>query len=180
MKRLIHNNKEIKFQEGNKSFLDTLNKNGITPQELPDPDFRYRVFKYEIDGAVKYACVIVVNDPEDYIERIFITDSIPEDGFYNMMLDCIGQLGGEKPTKIKSRLKVALEESSNRVQKWTEEKYPDQAFTWMVAGEYPEEIKKARMDYQQLVLCSMGYTAEIVEGLSAPDVNMDYVKSILK
>ena len=51
MKDFLHNGEKVIYQVlQDESFLDLLNKAGIIPEELPDDNLSYRVFKYVKDG----------------------------------------------------------------------------------------------------------------------------------
>ena len=50
MKEFLHNGKKVIYQTiQDESFLDLLNNAGIVPEEVPDEDLSYRVFKYTKD-----------------------------------------------------------------------------------------------------------------------------------
>lgn len=78
MKEYMHNGQKVIHQTiSDDSFLDHLSKAGIVPEELPLLD--NRVFKYTKDGVTRYACVYAANVPEMYLEKIYITESLPEE-----------------------------------------------------------------------------------------------------
>ncbi len=180
MKEFLHNGERVIYQETqDESFLDFLNKSGIIPEEVPDENLRYRVFKYTKDGQKRYACVLVANAPDAYIEKVYITFSYPEDGFYNMMLDITGQIDGEKPEIINSRIKIALKQAEIKAKDWIDKKYPDECINWLLYG-YPDEVQKEYDYMKKLALNSFGYYIETLTKISAPDVDMEYMINILK
>lgn len=179
MKEYMHNNKTIKYQEVvDQSFLAILAENGVRPRELPVPDFRYRVFAYNTNGNHKYAAVIVANAPDAYIEKVFIMDSIPEDGFWSMMQDVSSQNSGAEPEKIKSRLSTAIKEAENSAYEFIQNKYRDQAAGWMLMG-YPAEIQDEIREMQKLYLNQYGYHLWVLDHIDVNDVDLEYVKNIL-
>ena len=110
MKTLVHNGVDVIVQNGQKSFVDTLVSKGISFVELPVLISRQiRVLQYSANSIVKYAIVELFDGGEgDDWYQIFITSSAPADGWNELYTDCLRQLNGEKPTKIKSRLKMAI------------------------------------------------------------------------
>lgn len=175
-----HNGKTVRYQEIiDKSFLQVLAENGIRPAEIPDPDLRYRVFSYTVDGNHRYAAVIVANAPDAYIERVFITETIPEDGFWNMMMDVSRQNSGGKPEEMESRLHLAGVEAHKKALEYIQEKYSEQAGKWMLSG-YPAEIENEIREEEKRHYLNYGYTLEILDMIEVHDVDMEYVKNILK
>ena len=180
MKELLHNGQKVIYQTvQDESFLDLLNKSGIIPEEVPDEDLSYRVFKYTKDDQKRYACVLVANDPETYVEKVYITYEIPEDGFYNMMLDVTGQLGGAEPKTTRSRLSVAYQEAKTRANKWIEKRYPENYMMWSMMG-YPENIQNEYNDVVKQALQHFGYSLETLDMINAPDIDMEYMKNLMK
>ena len=180
MKEFIHNGQKVIYQTvQDESFLNLLNKSGIIPEEVPDEDLRYRVFKYTKNEQKRYACVLVANAPDAYIEKIYITYVFPEDGFHNLMLDITGQLDGDKPQIIKSRLSIAIDEAENKAREWIKEKYPENYKNWFFIG-YPENVQKEYNVMRKLALNHFGYDFETIDQINAPDVDISYVKNILK
>ena len=180
MKEFLHNGEKVIYQEViNKSFLDLLNESGIVPEEVPDENLRYRVFKYAKDGENRYACVLVTESPDDYVEKVYITFKFPEDGFYNMMLDITGQLGGDDPDIPRSRLRIAAEQAENKAHEWVRKKFPDKEIEFCLM-DYPEEAQKEFDMMYKLALNSYGYYLDTLDKISAPDVDMDYMRKMLK
>lgn len=103
MKTLVHNGVDVIVQNGQKSFVDTLVSKGISFVELPVLISRQiRVLQYSVNSIVKYAIVELFDGGEgDDWYQIFITSSAPADGWNELYTDCLRQLNGEKPTKIK-------------------------------------------------------------------------------
>lgn len=174
-----HNGAEVIYQTLDKDFLCHLNENGIIPQELPDKDLRYRVFKYEKDGVVKYACVMDANVPDTYIQHVYITTKYPEDGFYEMMLDIDGQISGATPKKMPSRLKIAIDKAEQEAKEWIEKKYPDKISGWFFTG-YPEDINKQYCSMIRLALNAYGYDESVVKMIDISDVDSTYLRDIFK
>lgn len=180
MKEFLHNGKKVIYQTvQDESFLDLLNNAGIVPEEVPDEDLSYRVFKYTKDDQKRYACILVANAPDAYVEKVYITYDFPEDGFYNLMLDITGQLGGDDPKMIRSRLSIATEKAEDKAKDWIKEKYPENYMDWFFMG-YPEDVQKEYNDMRKLALIHFGYSLETLDQISAPDVDMDYMRDIMK
>lgn len=180
MREFLHNGEKVIYQVvQDQSFLDILNKSGIIPEEVPDDNLRYRVFKYTKDGESRYACVLVANAPDAYIEKVYITFKFPEDGFYNMMLDITGQLDGDEPKIRRSRLSIAANQADDQAKELIKEKYPEQEMNWFFSG-YPEEVQKEYDQMYKLALNSFGYYLDTLEKISAPDVDMEYMRKVLK
>ena len=180
MKEFLHNGKKVIYQTvQDESFLDLLNKAGIVPEEVPDEDLSYRVFKYTKDDQKRYACVLVANAPDAYVEKVYITYDFPEDGFYNMMLDITGQLGGDDPDIPRSRLSIAAEQAENKAHEWVKKKFPGKEIEFCLM-DYPEEAQKEFDMIYKLALNSYGYYLDTLDKIIAPDVDMDYMRKMLK
>lgn len=180
MKEFFHNGEKVIYQEvQDHSFLDLLNESGIIPEEVPDDNLCYRVFKYTKDGENRYACVIVVNALDAYIEKVYITFKFPEDGFYNMMLDITGQIGGDQPIKCRSRLSIAAERADDKAKEWIKKQYPEQEADWFFNG-YPEDVQEEYNKIYKQALNFFGYYLEMLDKIYAPDVDMDYTREMLK
>lgn len=181
MKEFLHNGEKVIYQTvQDERFLDLLNKAGIIPEELPEDNMSYRVFKYTKDGVKRYACVMVANAPDTYIEKIFITYAFPEDGFENLMLDIVGQKQGDNEKIIRSRLSVANAKAESSALEWIKKEYPEQYNNYILYGEFPEEIQKEYNNMYKLSMNYFGYHIEDLEKISAPDCDMDYMKNVLK
>lgn len=180
MKEFLHNGQKVIYQEvRNESFLDLLNKSGITPEEVPDENLRYRVFKYINDGQERYACVLVANAPDEYIEKVYITFKFPEDSFNDLMMDVTGQLEGREPKKMKTRLEIALEQAEIKATKWIADKYPDKIGSEWFFG-WPEEIEEEYRLTKKLALISSGYTLNILDKITVPGIDLDAIRELLK
>lgn len=178
MKEYMHNGQKVIYQTiSDDSFLSHLSKAGIVPEELPLLD--NRVFKYTKDGVTRYACVYAANVPEMYLEKIYITESLPEDGFLELMSDISDQVKGEEPKAIKSRLSLAVQEAEREAHEFIKKRYPDKEMEWYFVG-YPEDVQKEFHTARKLALNFKGYHLEDVEQISAPDVDMEAVKEMLK
>ena len=180
----MHNGVPVHYDE-NPNFLKWLHKNGITPFEIPDPNFYYRVFRYEFNGKKRYACVLGPNTHRDD-EKIFITSEIPEDGFENLMKDCMAQRTAffahseHKPEKIKSRLHLAVEEAVKNADEFISQKYPEESFFWALNGDYPDLVKKEKQKLISERLNFRGYYADMIDYLDEPEGYRDFVKKLLE
>ena len=72
-----------------------------------------------------------------------------------------------------------MEQGEKRAEEWIEEKYPDQYANWCFSG-YPADIQKEHQNMQKIALSSFGYDIDTLDKISAPDVNMDYIRELLK
>lgn len=186
MNELMHNGIPVHYDE-NPNFLKWLHKNGIIPFEIPDPNFNYRVFRYEFDGEKRYACVIGATTPGDgeYFEKIFITSEIPEDGFENLMKDCMAQRTAflshseHEPEKIKSRLHLAVEKAVKNADEFIAKKYPEESFFWALNGDYPDSVKKERQKLISEKLNFTGYYVDMIDYLDEPEGYRNFVKKLL-
>lgn len=106
MEKFLHYGKEIRFQEGEESFIHFLKRMNIKFTELPIivPEIKSSyVLKYEIEGKEKFAYII----PAKETEKIYIMNEIPDDcDFYKIAIDEILQNKGEDPMKMQTRAKM--------------------------------------------------------------------------
>ncbi|MBQ7673531.1 MAG: hypothetical protein IJT36_03280 [Alphaproteobacteria bacterium] len=119
MKLFTHFGNEVTMQYGGDSFISYLFKNGMEYRVLPIIDDHYIVIAYKKDNITKYAVEIEMSPTSDDANagyRIVITDTIPEDGWDNMLLDVVRQEGGYEPSKPKSYVKEVLERIDARIQ----------------------------------------------------------------
>lgn len=180
MKKFMHNGIDVFYQEiVGQSFLDVLSKRNIIPVEIPYNDFAYRIYKYTVDGVRKYACCVTTTSSE-YIEKVAITTEYPDDGFGEMMLDIIGQLNGETPRPVRSRLHLACRKARKNVIEYIHNKQKQKGedalsvvFTDFESIEDNAEYK----DLMRTFLVSYGYTPEIIKFLSPKDVDIESVLS---
>ena len=96
-----------------------------------------------------------------------------------MMVDVSGQINGEQPTKCRSRLSIAAEQAAKKAQNWVENQYPDREMDWFFTG-YPRDIQAEYNEMYKLALNSFGYYMDTLDKISAPDVDLDYMREMLK
>lgn len=174
MAEYIHNDEKVIYQTvQDQSFIDALNAEGIKPEELPVPEMSYRVFKYSKNEKKRYAIVKEASGADTYSEKVFITFVVPEDGWKELMLDIIGQIEGEEPKTIESRLNMAVAEAEKAANEWITKRYGD-------AEMWENKHKKERDSMFKLFLSGNGYDYEMLDKISAPDTDIDYLKQILK
>lgn len=179
MREFIHHGEPVIYQQlVDECFLDLLNKEGIFPEEIPDENLEYRVFKYCKNGQKRYACVIQTIAPDAHVEKVFITLQFPEDGFEKLMLDVCGQLEKEAPSIMRSRLSIANEQAERVAREWVEKQFPEQKANMFL--EYPEEIQKEYDKMRKFALNRFGYDLETLDQIQAPDVDMEYMRSVLR
>ena len=179
MREYTHNNVRVTYQMVEDGFINALNANGMYPEELPIDDFRYRVFKYTYDGSIRYAAVIQTIAPDACLEKVYITTSIPEDGFYEMMLDIEGQKDGDEPQKIKSRLSIAISKAEESADNWVKEQFPDEWKNCFFTG-YTEKLQKEYDTAFGIALNSFGYDINMLDKINAPDIDKEDLKKKLK
>lgn len=176
MYTFMHNGKEVRFQEfKNARFLSILNDMAIIPSELPELSMSYRVFKYRHNGVDTYACV--VGDLTFGSESVYITESYPDDGFWNLMVDVMGQLKGDKPEEARSRLGMVLDEAVNGALKSINELHKEKKYTFL---SMPNDIMDECVKMIKNTLVMYGYDLQTIDMISAPDVDMEKVRRILQ
>ncbi len=173
MKSYMHNEKSVIYQMTEKSFLDSLNSNGITPIELPELDPAYRIFRYTKDNSEKYACVKNFGE----YEAIYLTESYPEDGFKALMEDIEGQIKGEKPTKLQTRFELALIKAQETADRYIKEKYPEKYLAWGLV--YPPDVQKEWESMVKLGLHYYGYDSKNITRIDIPGIDFEYIQKIL-
>lgn len=190
MKEYLHNGEKVILQTViDRCFLDALNEKGIIPEELPIDNFEIRVFKYSIDGVKRYACVKAYGR-EDYFEDIYITYSVPEDGFERMMYDVEAQARGECTFSF-SRLKWAYLKACKDAEDYVCEKYninPEDIPTGSMEDiearkenhEYYDKIENEMKFLKKISLNKYGYNYDMIDKIAAADVNKEHIKDILK
>lgn len=150
-----HNNEKVIYQMISEDrFINVLYRKSVEPIELPDPDMSYTVYRYSVNGVKRYACAIRTADGQS--ERVFITDSIPEDGWNKLMTDVYAQYNGAEPTKMETRKEVAYKLANKNAHAYIQEKYPNDAATWMVCG-YPDKIQNEIDDVVKNYMAGYGY-----------------------
>lgn len=181
MQEYTHNGERVIFQQAvDECFIDFLNGKGIVPEELPDDDFTYCVFKYTLDGKLRYAAVQKPITMDAYVENIYITFAIPEDGWLNLIKDVEGQQRGEEPKKMQSRLSLAYEYVERRAREILSEKYPDADHFELALYGYPKVYEKEYLKTIKYLLLDIGYTEENIMKVQANDVDKDYLKKIFE
>ena len=174
MAEYIHNDEKVIYQTvQDQSFIDALNAEGIKPEELPDPEMSYRVFKYSKNGQKRYAIVQEAIGADTYAEKVFITFAVPEDSWKELMLDIIGQIEGEEPKQIESRLNKAIIEAEKAADEWITKRYG-------AAEIWENKHKQERDSMFKLFLSGNGYNYAMLNKISAPDTDIEYLKQILK
>ena len=131
LKVYYHNGEPVYYQKiVNAHFLDYLFNCGIKFIELPVDDMDFRVLKYIVNGKRRYALTFI-SGREDYTEHIYITESIPEDGWKAFFYDAEDQVTMDwKPKKMKSRLRLAWEFSKRNTESYVGKKYILKEANW--------------------------------------------------
>ena len=187
MKTLVHNGVDVIVQNGQKSFVDTSVSKGISFVELPVLISRQiRVLQYSVNSIVKYAIVELFDGGEgDDWYQIFITSSAPADGWNELYTDCLRQLNGEKPTKIKSRLKMAIlaidrvitEKKNKNIDK--ENISDEEKFTKLMIGYSFDDYTEKDWKDMALGLWHYGYFKDNIDYF-ATDIDLDLLNNIKK
>ena len=166
MKTLVHNGVDVIVQNGQKSFVDTLVSKGISFVELPVLISRQiRVLQYSANSIVKYAIVELFDGGEG--------------------ADCLRQLNGEKPTKIKSRLKMAIlaidrvitEKKNKNIDK--ENISDEEKFTKLMIGYSFDDYTEKDWKDMALGLWNYGYFKDNIDYF-ATDIDLDLLNNIKK
>lgn len=105
-----HYGEKITYQSLGHDFKGDLEKAGIEYIELPL--ISDCVVTYIYQGNRKYAYIVPGNAPDEYIEHIYIVDSIPLDmNWSNIALDVARQKNGEEPMQLPSRARVLYDKA---------------------------------------------------------------------
>lgn len=187
MKTLTHNGIDVIVQQGKNSFIDTLISKGIPFVELPVLiGKQIRVLQYSVNAVTKYAIVELFDGGEgDDWYQIFITSSAPADGWNELYTDCLRQLNGEKPTKIKSRLKMAIlaidrvitEKKNKNIDK--ENISDEEKFTKLMIGYSFDDYTEKDWKDMALGLWHYGYFKDNIDYF-ATDIDLDLLNNIKK
>ncbi len=181
MKMYEHNGEKVIFQTvSDQLFLDGLYDAGIVPEEVSEGDLRYRVFKYGKDGKVTYAVVLATNATDTYLEKVYITEKVPEDGFWHLVEDVDAQREGEEPKKIPSRLKLAIDKAEEDAEEWIRANYPEKTGELLFMTEYPDEVAGEKKKIWKMRLSEYGYDLDVLKKIKVTDVDMDFVRELLK
>lgn len=164
MKKYLHYNEEVIYQQlADTSFKDELKKNDIDYMELPILDSD--VITYIKDGKRKYACIVVNNTAETYIENVYLTDQIPLDmSWENLVLDCKGQRNGEPLMEMETKAKVICKKAEEMVLAETKCEF--------------YEIPEVSPEMFRLALISLGYTIDDICGMKHHDINEDFLNKM--
>lgn len=174
MEIYTHLNHNVIFQYINDEdgdFLDILSRKGVIPFEIPVDDMSYRVFKYEYNGAVRYAA--------EKKGRVYITDIIPDDGFSAMMQDINAQIDGhEAQNKCMSRLAIACRIAEDEARRAVYKKYPDALTDFMMYGVNGKFKNEYNIEFA-INMAGFGYNKNNIFKVDAPDVDKEELSKIL-
>lgn len=196
-KEFYHNGEKVIYQDTiEQSFLDVLTKNGIKPVELPIDSTEFRVFRYFKDEKKRYA-IVSSHGYDMYFEDIYLTDTVPEDGFEALFYDVTDQKDmNKKPAIMKSRIRMVLSIAREKADAYVTEKYnlnpgdlhyrsnadfdeeEDEEET--TPGINYDEIDKERKFFMKMVMHEYGYTYEMLDQIYAPDAEDTIVREVLK
>ena len=178
MKEYTHNGVIVLFKS-TRSYLSDLNDQGIYPVELPIIA-DYTVYKTIADGRPQYAAVKTYPAPEDVVsDDVYITETIPEDGFGALIEDVNNQREGGEPYPMKSRLKAIIELAIDTAEKDIYEKCKVDLRNYMMYG-FTEEEKKVYNNICKRVLWNYGYYNEnSLKGISASEKDKELALQIL-
>ena len=175
MKELLHNEKKVIYQSGKKSFTETLENKGVEYVELPILfDDEIKILKYVVDGAVKYAVEEYIGSNGEDGYRIFITETVPEDGWNELYTDCRRQLSGEEPAKIKNRFRLVVDKINTEITKRKSDNCSD-LFSAMFDSDYTE----ADWQYFASRVAMFGYGIENIDKASE-GIDKDFVSELKK
>jgi len=123
MKEYSHNGEPVIVQTASPGkFEKFLQKEEIEYGELPYLDSKVRVLRYTKEGCKRYAVIRRWSNPEDCGEDIYITGSVPEDSWKDLIRDVDDQMKGGKPQKIKTRRELAVRYANAKAYRWAEKK----------------------------------------------------------
>ena len=157
---VAHQYVELEFQ-----FEDALVKEGIEYTYLPinpNNDIRNNVVKYFINGSTRYALLIG--------NHCIITTAVPEDGdWYNLYLDVIDQISGEDPQKMKSKVRIIVEEA----EKWAKEELIDKK-------DITSFLKNPTVHDIGNKCVALGYDPERLLKMPHEDISDEYLEELIK
>lgn len=169
MKKLMHRGEEVCFNYCSiESFIEQVKKHNIEDlEELSILTKKYTVFKYHLDGIKRYMCITERGEG-------FLTYSVPEDGFDNLIANCREQINpwdyyNEYKEVKSSRLRKAYNDANGKAWKTTLHlNYPD-------VEDYPENFpnekdEKNIKEWTQFYLRDWGYSEELLKLLNAEDI----------
>ena len=161
MEKYLHYNEEVIYQQlADTSFKEELKKNDIDYMELPILDSD--VITYIKDGKRKYACIVVNNTAETYIENVYITDQMPLDmNWENLVLDCKGQRNGEPPMEMETKAKVICDKAE------------EMALAEAKCGFW--EIPEVDPKIFRMALISLGYNLDDIYEMDHHDIDEEFL-----
>lgn len=154
-------------------FIITLMQNNVKFIELPL--IEHQVLKYETNGIKKYALIQPLNIPDDYLEAVYITTAVPDDGNWTSLIyDIDAQHNdGAEPAQMPSRLKFCTNVASENAFKTLSDKYPAKNF-----GELPEIPENEFLSETVIELARLGWTKDDLLCADSHDVNQEYLEKI--
>ena len=163
MKTFKHDGIDVSFQRSTKNFVDALIEKNISFIELPiiiSEDIR--ILRYSVDSVTKYAVVEIIDGGEgDDWYHIFITLSVPADGWDEFYTDCHRQSNGEEPAKIKNRFRLVVDKINAEITKRKLDNCSD-LFSAMLDSDYT----KADWQYFANRVAMFGYSIENIDKVS--------------
>lgn len=167
MKEFKHYGKSVYKQVIDKDFRSVLRDNNI--QYIDLPLLNVDVIKYEKDGITKYAVIRDLIVPEEFVEAVYITESIPDDcNWESLVEDVDAQEHGEEPALMSTKLKHILDMAENMAR----EKSDDDFMSLMSGGVSTEELGWA--------LISMGYNKDKISTMDTSDVDKSLLNDLME
>lgn len=162
IKELNHYGKKVTRQVIDIPFKGQLCKAGIDYIEVPN--LEHDIVSYKWEGKERYAII----KQFDGFERVYITDSVPMDANWELLLrDCEDQMDGKEPMKMKTKAKMILDRACENAAELCQGKEID-----FFAPKEPTilDIKFA--------IARLGYSAEEIKKMVHYDVDDDFLKRI--
>lgn len=166
--------KQIDYSENGRVFLDTLEHNGISYEEMPTPTeisrFTYtqsNIYIYTCDGVKKYALV--------FDRGIYITTAIPDDMDWLALVNDIDQQEkGEEPQRMHTQFYLRLMRAEKKVNEqnkevWDNHLDPENFENWnksieeIIPGFWGDVSLEMRRYYMESEIRKYGYAAWDVE-----------------
>ena len=166
MKKLTHYGQEVIYQQLlDTGFRDALRKKGIDYTDLPIVDDD--VLMYTMDGITKYVCIVKGNSPDTYVENTYMTTQIPVDmSWDNLVDDCKGQLQGEDPMPLKTKVNILCESALQIAREASPDTDIFSAFPAVNARDF------------NFALTSLGYALDDIMEMDHHDISDDFLKEM--
>lgn len=162
LKELSHYGRKVMYQVISTFFKDDLHKMGIKYIEVPNLD--YDIVFYRWDGQDRYAVI----KQGDGIENVYITDSIPLDTNWELLIrDCNEQLNGKKPMDMRTKAKMILNAACENAAEFCQGENVD----------FFEPEEPTALDIK-FALARLGYNVKEIKKMDHHDIDQDFLERL--